>query len=77
MDDPEGTRRLANRDLNLSHEDLPAIAPGDFGRGSFEEQRKRLDEASSGFFDGRAMARDVEFRAQRHKNVALALNNRG
>src|ERR1035437_2920057 len=62
----------------LSHEDLAAKAPGDFGRGrSFEEQRKRIDEVSSGFFVGRALARDVELRAQRLKNVVLALNNRG
>jgi hypothetical protein len=76
--DPERTRSLPNRDLNLSHENLVARAPGDFGRGgSFEEQRKRLDEVSSRFFNGGALARDVELRAQRHKNVVLTLDDRG
>src|ERR1022692_3362370 len=72
ISDPERTRSLPNRDLNLSHENLVARAPGDFGRGgSFEEQRKRLDEVSSRFFNGGALARDVELRAQRRKNVVL------
>jgi hypothetical protein len=75
---PKETRSLPNRDLNLSHENLVARAPGDFGRGgSFEEQRKRLDEVSSRFFNGGALARDVELRAQRHKNVVLTLDDRG
>src|ERR1022692_3178595 len=30
---PKRTRSLPNRDLNLSHENLVAGAPGDFGRG--------------------------------------------
>ena len=74
---PKETRSLPNRDLNLSHENLVARAPGDFGRGgSFEEQRKRLDEVSSRFFNGGALARDVELRAQRYKNVVLTLDDR-
>jgi hypothetical protein len=78
ISDPERTRSLPNRDLNLSHENLVARAPGDFGRGgSFEEQRQCLDEVSSRFLNGGALARDVELRAQRHKNVVLTLDNRG
>jgi hypothetical protein len=72
------SRSLPNRDLNLGHENLAARAPGDFGgSGSFEEQRKRLDEVSSRFFYGRTVARDVKLRAQRHKNVVLTLDNSG
>src|ERR1022692_1236283 len=68
---PKRTRSLPNRDLNLSHENHVAGAPGDFGRGgSFRRTSvsasMRLVRASS---NGRALARDVELRAQRHKNV--------
>ena len=78
ISDPERTRSLPNRNLNLRHENFVAGAPGDFGRGgSFEEQRKRLDEVSSRFFNGGTVARDVKLRAQRHKNVVLTLDNRG
>src|ERR1039458_5376065 len=46
------------------------------GRQFSKNKRKRLDEVSSRLFDGRALARDVELRAQRHKNVVLTLDNR-
>src|ERR1022692_3178594 len=47
------------------------------GRQFSKNKRKRLDEVSSRLFDGRALARDVELRAQCHKNVVLTLDNRG
>lgn len=65
---PERTRSLPNQHLNLSHENFVVKAPGDFGRGgSFEEQRERLNEVDSGFFNGRTLARNIELRAQRRK----------
>jgi hypothetical protein len=49
--DPERTRSLPNRDLNLSHENLAARAPGDFGRGGVSKNSvsasMRLARASS------------------------------
>jgi hypothetical protein len=75
---PERTRSLPNRDLDLSHENFVVIAPGDFGRGgSFEEQCKRLDKVGSRFLNRGTLARDIEIRAQCHKNVALTFDNRG
>src|ERR1022692_2945769 len=57
ISEPERTRSLPNRNLNLSHEDFVAKTPGDFRRvGHFEEQRKRLDEVRTRFFNWRAVA---------------------
>ena len=68
---------LPNRDLNLSHENFVVTAACDFGRvGGFEEQRQRLDKVGSRFLDRRALARDIELRAQRNKDVVLAFDNR-
>jgi hypothetical protein len=76
--EPERTRSLPNRDLDLRHENFAVKAPGDFGRiGRFEEQRERLDEVSSRFFNRRTLACDIEVRAQRYKAVILAFDNRG
>jgi hypothetical protein len=76
--EPERTRSLLNRHLNLSHENLVVKAPDDFGRGGrFEEQRERFNEVDSRFFNRRTLARDIEFRAQRHKPVILTFDNRG
>jgi hypothetical protein len=48
---PERTRRLPNRDFNLSQEHLVVKTWGDFGLGcGFEEQRERLDEVRSRLF---------------------------
>src|ERR1017187_5984813 len=47
------------------------------GRQFSKNKRKRLDKVSSHFYNGRNVARDVELRAQRHKNVVLTLDNRG
>jgi len=76
--EPERTRSLPNRNLNLSHEDFVAKTPGDFRRvGHFEEKRKRLDEVRTRFFNGRTVARNIELGAQRHKSIVLTLDNRG
>ena len=54
ISEPERTRSLPNRNLNLGHEDLVVKAPGDFGRGRrLEEQRDRLDEVGSRLFSER------------------------
>ena len=70
--EPERTRSLPNRHLNLSHENFAVKASGDFGRGGrFEEQRERLNEADPRFFNRHTLAPNIEFRAQRHKTVVL------
>jgi hypothetical protein len=53
-------------------------ASDSFGRvGRFEEQRERLDEVGSRFFNRPTLARDIELRAQRHKTVVLTFDDRG
>ena len=37
---------------------------------------KRLDQIRSGFFDRRALARDIEFRTKRHKSILFAFDDR-
>ena len=74
----ERTWRLPNRNLNLCHEDLVVKPSGDFGRvGRFKKQRERLDEVGSRFFNRGTLARDIEFRAQRHETVVLTFNDCG
>src|SRR5258707_12269266 len=76
--EPERTRSLPTRHLNLSHENFVVKTPGDFGwSGRFEEQRERLDEVGSRFFNRRALARNVELGAQRYEAVVLTCDNRG
>jgi hypothetical protein len=75
--EPERTRSLPNRYLDLGHKNLPVKSPVDFGRGGFEEQCERRDEVRSRFFNRGALAGNVEFRAQRDKTVFLTFDNRG
>ena len=78
ISDPERTRSLPNRNLDLSYENLVAKTPCDFGRvGCLEEQREALDKVRTRLFNGRTLTRDVQFWAQRHETVALAFNNGG
>jgi len=78
ISEPERTRSLPNRDLNLRHKDFVAKAPGDFGRGGrFEKEREGLDEVRSRLFNRGTFARNVELRAQRDKAVVLTFDNRG
>jgi len=77
ISEPERTRSLPNRDLNLGNEDFVVKAAGDFGRGRrFEEQRDRLDEVGSRFLNRSTLTGDVEVRAQRHKSVVLTFDER-
>src|ERR1035437_3109015 len=76
--EPERTRSLPNRHLNLSHENFVVQTTGDFGRvGRFEEQGERLNEVGPRFFNRRTHARNVEFRAQRYKTVVFTFDNCG
>src|ERR1035438_5528567 len=78
ISEPERTRSLPNRHLNLSHENFVVRASGNFGRGGgFEEQCERLDEVDSRFFNRRTFARNIEFRTKSHKTVVLTFDNRG
>lgn len=75
---PGRTRSLPNRHLNLSHKNFVVKTSGDFGGGGgFEEQREGLDEIRLGFFNGSTIARNVEFRPQRHKTVVFTFDNGG
>lgn len=75
--EPERTRRLPNRHLNLSHEDFVVKASGDFGRGGrFEEQCECLDQVCTRFLNRRTLAGDIKLRAQRHETVVLTLDDR-
>src|SRR5260370_5664504 len=75
--EPERTRSLPNRYLNLSYEDLVVRAPGDFGWGGrLKKQRERLDQVGSRLFNRGTLARNIKFRAQRHETVVLAFDDR-
>ena len=76
VSEPERTRSLPNRHLDLRHEDFAAEAPGDFGRVcALEKESKRLDQVRSGLFDGCALARDIELRAQRYETVIFPFDD--
>src|SRR5438874_4446422 len=78
MSKPERSRSLPNRNLDLSHENFIVKPPGDFGRFSrFKKQRERLNEVGARFFDRIALARDIEFRAQRHETIVVTFDNGG
>ena len=72
---PERTQSLPNRELNLSYEHFSVESARDFGwAGCFEEERERLNEVGAGFFNGCALAGDVEFRAERDETLVLAFD---
>src|SRR6185369_6031824 len=75
---PESRRRLGNLDLDAGHEYL-AVSPLSklVGRGRFEEELDRLDEVRACFLDSEALARDVEFGAQRDERILLAFDHGG
>jgi hypothetical protein len=55
---------LPNRHLNLRDEDLASESADNFRlRRGCEEQRQCLNEIGAGFFDGRALAGDVQLGA--------------
>ena len=77
ISEPDRTRSLPNRHLNLGHEDVVVKAPVNFGRGGrFEEQGERFDEVGSRLFDGRTLARNVELRAQSYEAITLTFDDR-
>src|SRR5882724_640285 len=74
--EPERTRSLAKRYLDLSYEYFVMGAPVNLGRGCrLEKQSERLDQIRSRLFDRCSFARDVKLRTQRHKSVVLALDD--
>ena len=76
ISEPERTRSLLHRYLDLRHEDFVAVAPGDFRRVcGLEKKSQRLDQISAGLFDGCALARDIELRAQRYEAINLSFND--
>ena len=70
ISEPESTRSLPNRHLNLGHENFALEAPVDFGRsGRFEEQRERFDEVSSRFFNRGTLAGNIKLGTEGYKAV--------
>jgi hypothetical protein len=75
---PESLRNLANRDLDVRHEDLTMEAIGDLGGvGSREEQLERLGEVGTRLLYRRSLAREVQLRTAGNKHVAFSLDDRG
>ena len=75
MSEPERTRSLPNRHLNLRHEDFIVKASSDFRRrGCFEEQRESLDQVGSRLFNRRTLARDIELWAQCDKSIVFTFD---
>lgn len=78
ISEPDRTRSLPNRYLNLRYEHFAAESSVDFGRACvLEEQGQRFNEVCPGIFDRRTLAGDVQFRAQSNKAVIFPLDDRG
>ena len=76
--EPDRTRSLPNRDLDLSNEDFTLEAPFDFrGRSGFIKQCERFDQVSSRLLNRIALAGDVELRAKGNETIVLAFDDRG
>src|SRR5579871_3908620 len=76
--EPERTRSLPNRYLNLGYENLAMRSLRDLGRGGcLEKERKCLNQVGSRLFNRRTLARNIELRAQRHETIVLAFDDRG
>lgn len=74
---PDRTRSLPNGNLDLGDEHLAAETPDNFGPvGGFEEKSEGLNQIRFGFIDRSALARDVEFRAKRHKSRVFSFDDR-
>jgi len=75
---PDRTGSLPNRYLEAGDEDFASQAISDFRRRcGFKEQFQGFAQVVAGVFDGIALARDVEFRAERHVAVPVTLNDCG
>lgn len=73
---PERTRRLPNCDFHVSYVDLLAKTLTQLlGRSRLEEKFERLAQVFARLFDGPALARNVEFRAERYVAVGVALDD--
>jgi len=75
---PDSTRSLPNRDLDVDarDENLAVQAAINFVRvRGFEEQLQRFDEIGPRRLDGFTLAGDVEFGAERHIRVVVALDD--
>ena len=61
--EPDRTRSLPNRNLNLRYKDFAVKSTGNLGFvGRLEKQRQRFDEVCARLFNRRALAGDIEFR---------------
>ena len=73
---PDSGRSLPNRDLQMRIKNFALEAPPDFGNVCrFEEQLQGFGQIAPRFFDGVALACDVQFGAKSNKAVALALDD--
>src|SRR5262245_22623852 len=75
---PERTRRLPTDSVEARDEDVVLQSAPDLCRvGALEEELDSLLQVRSSFLDGRALARDVELRAERDEAPALTRDDRG
>lgn len=73
--EPERTRSLPNGHLNLGDEDFAVQALRNFSwSGGLEKKRECFDKIGARFFNGCALACDIEFRAERDEAIVFALN---
>ena len=78
ISEPERTRSLPNRHLDLGYEYFTLKSPGNLGRRcGFEEERKRLDKFGASLFNRPALTGDIQLRTQCYESVVLAFNDRG
>ena len=78
VSEPERTRSLPNRHLDLGYEYFALKSPGNLRRRCrFKKQGKRLDEIGACLFNRCALAGDVQLRTQRYESVVFAFNDRG
>ena len=75
---PERILSLPKRDLDLSHEDLSVIAPGDLGgTGGFKEEGECLHQISFGLFNRGSLTGDIELRTERDETIVFAFDDCG
>ena len=73
---PERTRSLPNRHLNLSDEDLAMQSSRDFRwRCRLEEKSYGFYQIALGFFYGSTLAGNVEFGTEGYESIIFAFNN--
>lgn len=73
---PDRTRSLPNHHLNTGDEHFAVKPPRDLRcLGRFEEQLERFDQVLPSRFNGVALTRDVQFRAERDIGIVLAFDD--